>query len=46
MSSLYKMENFTHLVNALGMNYHPAKPNIILVASGYHLGRHTAADIP
>src|SRR6195952_3546722 len=26
------LENFTHLVNALGMDYHPAKPNIILPA--------------
>ena len=26
------LENFTHLVNALGVNYHPAKPNIILPA--------------
>src|SRR5450755_1266562 len=26
------LENFTHLVNALGANYHPAKPNIILPA--------------
>src|SRR6201995_4684291 len=26
------LENFTHLVNALGVNFHPAKPNIILPA--------------
>ena len=26
------LENFTHLVNAMGANYHPAKPNIILPA--------------
>jgi alginate O-acetyltransferase complex protein AlgI len=26
------LENFTHLVNAIGFNYHPAKPNIILPA--------------
>jgi D-alanyl-lipoteichoic acid acyltransferase DltB (MBOAT superfamily) len=26
------LENFTTLVNALGVNYHPAKPNIILPA--------------
>jgi len=26
------LENFTHLVNAFGANYHPAKPNIILPA--------------
>lgn len=26
------LENFTHLVNALGADYHPAKPNIILPA--------------
>lgn len=26
------LENFTHLVNALGFDYHPAKPNIILPA--------------
>ncbi len=26
------LENFTNLVNALGVNYHPAKPNIILPA--------------
>jgi len=26
------LDNFTHLVNALGMHYHPAKPNIILPA--------------
>ncbi len=26
------LENFTHLVNSLGMHYHPAKPNIILPA--------------
>ena len=25
------LENFTHLVNALGVNYHPAKPNIIFL---------------
>lgn len=28
----FLLENFTHLVNALGMDYHPAKPNIILPA--------------
>ncbi len=28
----FLLENFTTLVNALGMNYHPAKPNIILPA--------------
>jgi alginate O-acetyltransferase complex protein AlgI len=28
----FLLENFTHLVNALGVNYHPAKPNIILPA--------------
>ena len=28
----FLLENFTHLVNMLGMNYHPAKPNIILPA--------------
>ena len=28
----FLLENFTHLVNALGMHYHPAKPNIILPA--------------
>lgn len=28
----FLLENFTHLVNALGMNYHPAKPSIILPA--------------
>ncbi len=26
------LENFVHLVNILGMDYHPAKPNIILPA--------------
>jgi alginate O-acetyltransferase complex protein AlgI len=26
------LENFTHLINALGVNYQPAKPNIILPA--------------
>jgi len=26
------LENFTHLVNAFGINYHPAPPNIILPA--------------
>lgn len=26
------LENFTHVVNALGVNFHPAKPNIILPA--------------
>jgi alginate O-acetyltransferase complex protein AlgI len=26
------LENFTHMVNAFGFNYHPAKPNIILPA--------------
>ncbi|MBA2249533.1 MAG: MBOAT family protein [Chitinophagaceae bacterium] len=28
----FLLENFTHLVNAVGINYHPAKPNIILPA--------------
>src|SRR6185503_16863594 len=28
----FLLENFTHLVNAFGLNYHPAKPNIILPA--------------
>jgi alginate O-acetyltransferase complex protein AlgI len=28
----FLLENFTHLVNMLGVNYHPAKPNIILPA--------------
>jgi alginate O-acetyltransferase complex protein AlgI len=28
----FLLENFTLLVNALGVNYHPAKPNIILPA--------------
>ncbi|MEO6407003.1 MAG: MBOAT family O-acyltransferase [Ferruginibacter sp.] len=28
----FLLENFTTLVNALGMNYHPAKPSIILPA--------------
>ncbi len=28
----FLLENFTTLVNALGVNYHPAKPNIILPA--------------
>jgi D-alanyl-lipoteichoic acid acyltransferase DltB (MBOAT superfamily) len=28
----FLLENFTFLVNALGMDYHPAKPNIILPA--------------
>jgi len=28
----FLLENFTALVNALGMDYHPAKPNIILPA--------------
>lgn len=28
----FLVENFTHLVNALGIDYHPAKPNIILPA--------------
>ena len=28
----FLLENFTFLVNALGFNYHPAKPNIILPA--------------
>jgi alginate O-acetyltransferase complex protein AlgI len=28
----FVLDNFTHLVNAFGMNYHPAKPNIILPA--------------
>jgi alginate O-acetyltransferase complex protein AlgI len=26
------LENFTHLINSLGANFHPAKPNIILPA--------------
>jgi len=26
------LDNFVHMVNALGVNYHPAKPNIILPA--------------
>jgi alginate O-acetyltransferase complex protein AlgI len=26
------LDNFTHLVNTFGINYHPAKPNIILPA--------------
>src|ERR1700716_1094031 len=25
----FLLENFVHLVNAIGVNYHPAKPNII-----------------
>jgi alginate O-acetyltransferase complex protein AlgI len=28
----FLLENFTYLLNALGFNYHPAKPNIILPA--------------
>jgi alginate O-acetyltransferase complex protein AlgI len=28
----FLLENFTHLVNLFGLNYHPAKPNIILPA--------------
>ena len=28
----FLLENFVHLVNAIGVNYHPAKPNIILPA--------------
>jgi len=28
----FLLENFTHLVNLFGMDYHPAKPNIILPA--------------
>ncbi len=28
----FLLENFTHMVNAFGINYHPAKPNIILPA--------------
>src|SRR3954468_22525020 len=28
----FLLENFTHLVNLLGANFHPAKPNIILPA--------------
>ncbi len=28
----FLLENFTSLVNAMGMDYHPAKPNIILPA--------------
>ena len=28
----FLLENFTHLVNVMGINYHPAKPNIILPA--------------
>ncbi len=28
----FLLENFTQLVNAIGINYHPAKPNIILPA--------------
>lgn len=28
----FLLENFVHLVNALGVNYHPAKPTIILPA--------------
>ncbi len=28
----FLLDNFTHLVNLLGMDYHPAKPNIILPA--------------
>ena len=28
----FLLENFTHLVNAVGMDFHPAKPNIILPA--------------
>ena len=28
----FLLENFVHITNALGINYHPAKPNIILPA--------------
>jgi len=28
----FLLDNFTHLVNAIGFSYHPAKPNIILPA--------------
>jgi D-alanyl-lipoteichoic acid acyltransferase DltB (MBOAT superfamily) len=28
----FLLENFTHLVNLMGMDFHPAKPNIILPA--------------
>src|SRR6202046_2882798 len=28
----FLLENFTHMMNLLGVNYHPAKPNIILPA--------------
>lgn len=28
----FLLENFTHLVNLVGINFHPAKPNIILPA--------------
>jgi D-alanyl-lipoteichoic acid acyltransferase DltB (MBOAT superfamily) len=28
----FLLENFTYLVNTMGMNFHPAKPNIILPA--------------
>lgn len=28
----FLLENFTHLINATGISYHPAKPNIILPA--------------
>ena len=28
----FLLENFTHLVNVVGMDFHPAKPNIILPA--------------
>lgn len=28
----FLLENFTHIINAIGFNYHPAKPNIILPA--------------
>src|ERR1700743_2321650 len=28
----FLLENFVHLLNALGVQYHPAKPNIILPA--------------
>src|SRR5882757_2218623 len=28
----FLLDNFVHVVNALGVNYHPAKPNIILPA--------------
>src|SRR5688572_6955920 len=28
----FLLDNFVHIVNAMGMNYHPAEPNIILPA--------------